>query len=245
MTQLPGRAAASILAMGVAIVTDGCIDLSKQAVCPVPAGQTPVKVCSSGFRTTDDGLVDDFEDGDQQVSHVGDRGGYWFTSHDPNGSVIDPSPFKMSDGGAAGSKKVLHVSGQTANDNSGGAWGVLVGANFVEQGVYDASDYSGVSFKAKVSGTSTKNVRFNVADASTHPDGGMCKSCWNHFGKDMTFTGEWQEYVVPFAELQQQPGWGDRFAAVTPSKLIALNWAIGPGRAFDLWIDDVQLVSCK
>jgi hypothetical protein len=242
MIRKPGTAATSILLVGVALAPASCIDLTKQAVCPAPTGEGAVKVCSSGFRTTDDGLVDDFEDADQQMSRVADRGGYWFTSHDPNGSAIDPSPFKMSDGGA-GSKKALHVYGQTASDS--GAWGVLVGANFVEQGIYDGSDYAGVSFKAKVGGSSTKNIRFNVADVNTHPDGGVCKTCWNHFGKDMAFTNEWQEYVVSFAELQQQPGWGDRFAAITPSKLIALNWAVGPGRAFDLWIDDVQFVSCK
>jgi hypothetical protein len=241
MTPKTHRATSTALAGAVVLMT-GCLDPNVQAVCPAPAGAGGVKACAAGFRPADDGLFDDFEDGDQQASKVADRGGYWFTSHDPNGSVIDPSPFKMSDNGA-GSKKALHVFGHTSSEN--GAWGVLVGANFVEQGVYDASDYAGISFKAKISGDSITTVRFNVADADTHPDGGVCKTCWNHFGKDIEMTKDWAEYVVSFAELKQQPGWGDRFAALTPSKLIAVNWAIGPGKPFDVWIDDVQLVGCK
>jgi hypothetical protein len=243
MSLIPRAAGARSALAGAVLLASGCIDLSKQAVCPAPTGEGAVKTCAAGLRPVDDGLADDFEDGDSQLSKVGDRSGYWFTSHDNNGSAIDPSPFKMSDNGAGGSKKALHVFGNTSSDN--GAWGVLVGVGFVEQGVYDASDYAGVSFKAKVVGSSTTSVRFNVADANTHPDGGVCKSCWNHFGKDIDLTTDWREYIVSFAELKQKPGWGEQFAAITPSKLIALNWAIGPGKAYDLWVDDIQLLACK
>jgi hypothetical protein len=241
MSWKPRDLAPSVL-VGAAVGLSSCIDLSQQAVCPAPTGEGAMKVCSAGLRPSEDGLLDDFEDGNSQISTVADRGGYWFTSHDPNGSAIDPTPFQVSDNGA-GSKKALHVFGQTSSDSS--AWGVLVGANFVGQGVYDASDYAGMSFKAKVSEKSTKKIRFNIADVNTHPDGGVCKDCWNHFGKDMEFTTDWREYTVSFAEMKQIPGWGDRFAAITPSKLVAINWAIGPGKSFDLWVDDIQLVSCK
>jgi hypothetical protein len=239
----PGAAGAPPALAGALMLVAGCIDMSKQAVCPAPTGEGAVKSCAAGLRAADDSLVDDFEDGDSQLSKIADRAGYWFTSHDNNGSAIDPSPFKMSDGGAGASKKALHVFGSTSSEN--GAWGVLVGVGFVEQGVYDASDYAGVSFKAKVSASSTSTVRFNIADANTHPDGGVCKTCWNHFGKDVDLTTEWREYTVSFAEVKQQPGWGDQYAALTPSKLIALNWAVGPGKAFDVWIDDIQLLACK
>lgn len=230
----------SSLVVSAFVLSVGCIDLSKQATCP--AGPGAPKACAGATRAADDGLIDDFEDNDNQVSKVADRGGYWFTSHDPNGSNIDPTPFAVSQGGA-GSDKALHVFGLTSSDSA--AWGALVGASFVQQGVYDASKYSGISFKAKVGAKSTKNVRFNVGDVNTHPDGGVCKTCWNHFGKDLTLTSEWHEYKISFAELQQQPGWGDRFAAVTPSKLIALYWAIGPGKPFDLWIDDIRFLECS
>jgi hypothetical protein len=242
MTQPMRVVTRSLTPFGAIVLLSSCIDLSKQAVCPVPTGEGAVKVCAAGFRPSDDGLIDDFEDGDSQLSRVADRGGYWFTSHDPNGSVIDPTPFKISDADA-GSKKALRVFGRTSSD--AGAWGVVFGASFVEQGAYDASDYAGISFKAKVAGDSTKSVRFNIADANTHPDGGICKSCWNHFGKDVELSNDWREYVLLFGEAKQQAGWGDPVPALTPSKLIALSWAVGTGKQFDVWIDDIQFVVCK
>ena len=64
---------------------------------------------------------------------------------------------------------------------------------------------------------------------NTHKKAGICKACWNHFGKDLTLTPEWKEYRVTFSGAAQEPGWGDpRPQAVTPSKLIALNWQVGP-----------------
>lgn len=228
------------VALSALVLGAGCIDASKVAVCP--AGPGAPKPCASGMRPADDGLIDDFEDGDTQVAKVADRSGYWFASHDPSGSTIDPSPLAISQPGA-GSEKGLHVFGQTSSASD--AWGSLVGANFVEQGVYDASKYAGISFKAKVGASSTKNVRFNVGDVNTHPDGGVCKTCWNHFGKDLQLTTDWQEYKISFAELHQQAGWGDQFATITPSKLIAIYWAIGPGKAFDLWVDDIRFVECS
>jgi len=229
----------SRLALSALVVSVGCIDASKQAMCP--AGPGAPKECSVAARPAEDGLIDDFEDNDNQIAKIADRGGYWFTSHDPNGSTIDPTPFAISAGGA-GSEKGLHVYGQTSSDSA--AWGSLVGASFVEQGVYDASKYSGISFKAKVGPKSTKNIRFQVGDVNTHPDGGVCKNCWNHFGKDLQLTDDWKEYRISFAELQQQPGWGDRFPALTPTKLIAFYWAISPAKSFDLWIDDIRFLEC-
>ncbi|MGD0674506.1 MAG: carbohydrate binding domain-containing protein [Polyangiaceae bacterium] len=235
---MTGRTAPFILVLLVA-----CLDPARQATCPVPPGQGP-KLCTNGVQPAPDGTIDDFEDGDTQLSKIADRNGYWFASHDPNGSSIEPEPLVTSAGGAHGSQKAFHVHGQTASAN--GAWGSLVGANFVGEGVYDGSDHAGISFKAKVgSSTATKVVSFKVADVDTHPDGGVCKSCWNHFGKPIELTSEWHEYTVLFADMKQEAGWGDRYPAINPSKLIAMNWSFGPGRVFDLWIDDVQFVDCR
>ncbi len=60
----------------------------------------------------------------------------------------------------------------------------------------------------------------------------------------MIFTTDWKEYTVTFAEMKQEPGWGERFPAITPSKLMSINWSIGAGVPFDVYIDDVQFVDC-
>jgi hypothetical protein len=239
----------SVLALGLlaGVASASCVDASQRmATCPTgagdgPAGAAALKSCSSGGHPSDDGLVDDFEDGDNQLSKVGGRDGYWFTSHDNKGSSIGPNPLKIDQGGA-GTSKAMHVNGQTSGDS--GAWGALFGANFASQGLYDASKYAGISFKAKVGASSTRKVRFKVGDVNTHPDGGVCKSCWNHFGKDLLLTTDWKDYQVTFAEMKQEAGWGEPRPAVTPSQLMSINWSIGTGQTFDVWIDDIQFFEC-
>jgi hypothetical protein len=233
------RTSRRAVALSAVVLSMGCFDPAKVAMCP--AGPNSPKACTGATRPAEDGLLDDFEDGDNQLPRIADRGGYWFASHDPNGSVIDPTPLKIADTGAA-SEKSLHVFGRTSSEAD--AWGVLFGANFVEQGFYDVSKYAGISFKAKVVGNSTKTVRFNVADVNTHPDGGVCKSCWNHFGKTIELTTDWKDYKVSFAELAQVPGWGDRYPSITLSKVNSFTWQIGPGQTFDVWVDDVRLDEC-
>jgi hypothetical protein len=239
--RLSRAARAGLVAAG--LVSPACIDTARVATCPVPVRQDVPKACVKGTRPADDGLINDFEDGRTQLVKAGDRNGYWFTSHDPNGSTLDPDPFAVTTGGAGGSAKALRVFGQTSN--VGGAWGAMVGATFVGEGIYDASMYAGISFKAKAGSDSTKIVRFKVADVNTHPDGGVCKACWNHFGKDVELTTEWREYKVSFVDMKQEPGWGDPFPVLTTSKLVTINWSYGPGRVYDLWLDDIQFFDCQ
>ncbi len=228
--------------VGLALLYGGCIDASKRVAAPPPEQAPAPNACAKGIRPAPDGALDDAEDNDTELTKVGGRDGYWFTSADPNGSTILPTPFKMSDGGAGDSKRAVHVSGQTSATN--GAWGVLLGANMVQAGAYDASPYVGIAFKAKVGAHSSNKVRFKVGDVNTHPDGGVCKSCWNHFGKDLTLSSDWQEYRVSFAEMTQEAGWGDKVPAVTPGKLLSINWSIGPGQTYDLWLDDIVFFEC-
>jgi Carbohydrate binding domain (family 11) len=226
----------------------GCIDASQRmAQCPTgpaAAGDAPaVSACSKGIRPAEDGLIDDFEDDDNQVTKAGGRDGYWFLSHDPNGSTIGPAPLKWSPGGADGSSKAVHVSGQTSSEN--GAWGSQLGTNLLSEGMYDASKYGGISFKAKIGANSTKKVRFKVGDVNTHPDGHVCKTCWNLFGKDMNLTTDWKEYTITFAEMKQEAGWGEPHPSIEPSKIMSINWSVGPGQAFDLWVDDLKFFECQ
>jgi hypothetical protein len=45
--------------------------------------------------------------------------------------------------------------------------------------------------------------------------------------------------------MKQEAGWGDRSPSITPSKLVSINWSIGPGQAFDIWVDDLQFFVCS
>jgi endoglucanase len=223
----------------------GCIGVSaKSTGAAVPGAASGVQRCRA-LRSADDGGLDDLEDGNNQVTKTGGRDGYWWSAKDPKGSTLD---MQVTEPGAPGSDLAMHISGTTVpgkpEDDS---WGVLLGMNLVTQGLfYDASKYAGVAFKAKVGPGSSSAVRLKIADVNTHKDAGVCTACWNHFGKDLTIGTEWKEYRVTFSGAAQEPGWGaPRPAAVTPSKLVALNWGIGPGNSYDLWIDDVTFLECE
>lgn len=206
-----------------------------------------VKTCPGALVPAKDGLVDDLEDNNNQVLQVAGRGGYWWAAHDDKGSTIDPSgEVKMAEGGVTGSKYAVHVAGKNASGE--GAWGANVGLRLVHGQPYDASKYAGISFFAKVGEKSGSTIRLKVADVNTHPDGKVCKdACWNDFGKDFSFSREFQEYKVSFAELKQQDGWGDpRPPSITPTQLIQIAWSMTtPGADFDLWLDDIRFLDCQ
>jgi len=223
----------------------GCIGVSAKPAASAPLGSASALKRCRAVRPADDGAVDDLEDANNQITKSAGRDGYWWSAADPKGSKIEMETIEP---GAGGSEIAMHIKGTTVpgkpEDDS---WGVQLGVNFVSQGMfYDASKYAGIAFKAKIGPGSTSKARFKIADINTHKDAGICKACWNHFGKDLTLTPEWREYRVTFSAAEQEPGWGDpRPAALTPTKLIALNWQVGPGQTYDIWIDDVTFLDCE
>jgi hypothetical protein len=216
---------------------------------PPPTRQLPevpaavAKACAGAPRAAADGLIDDFEDGDARLAPFGGRTGYWWIAKADHALVTTPAgAFASSDGGA-GSKKAARFAGKTESRDE---WGAAVGVNFLESGAfYDASKYAGVAFRIKASQPNFA-LRVKLPDVSTHPDGGVCKTgCWNSFGKELLVGTEWQDVVVTWGELAQQPNWGEpRPPGVTPSKLKNIEWAVDKGVAFDLVIDDIHFVEC-
>ena len=57
-------------------------------------------------------------------------------------------------------------------------------------------------------------------------------------------TEEWTRYVVSFADLKQEGGWGaPRPEAIDKSKIYGLKWQVStPGTEFDVSIDQVSFV---
>jgi hypothetical protein len=128
-----------------------------------------------------------------------------------------------------------------------GAWGAILSITLSNYQAYDGSKYAGVSFYAKHGAKSTPTLRFNVPDGQTVQAGGICKQCWNHFGKDITLTPQWKQYTVSLAELTQGQGWGDpRPPTVDPARLWQLAWHVSEkGADFDIYVDQVRLMKCK
>jgi endoglucanase len=190
-------------------------------------------------------MIEDGEDGDNQTLVRGGRGGYLYTFKDARGTTITPDrEFTTSAGGANGSRQALRIRGTLADAGDVYAG---VGLSLTEpKGPYDASRYEGLAFHARRGPDALASVRLKVPDVNTDPDGGACSECHNDFGIDFQVTEEWTRYVVRFADLQQQSGWGEpRPAAIDAARLYSVQWQVATrGARYDLWIDDVTFTGC-
>jgi hypothetical protein len=195
----------------------------------------------------DDGLIDDLEDKDKLIPSTAGRAGDWKVNKDDKDTALSfpKDDLPVNKGGADKSKTAATMKGKTGTVE--GAWGASLGITLNNFQPYDASKYDGISFYAKVGPKSTTAVRLQFADGQTVPDGGICKACWNHFGKDLTLTKDWKKYTVSFAELAQMEGWGDpRPPSVDAKRLMQILWAVsGKGTDFDVWVDQVKFLKCK
>lgn len=209
-----------------------------------PPGPSVVseKDCPADFT------IDDGEDDNNQLVIQKGRKGYWYTFVDKAGSTLSPpagTKFLMSPGGWKDSHHAARMIGKVAS--AGNPLFAGMGFSFTDpKGPYDAAEYSGVSFYAKVASGSTKSVRLKVPDIDTDPAGKRCTECFNDFGADLTLTDQWQKYTVPFATMKQMEGWGSPTPSqIDKSKLYGLQWQVAAqGTAYDVWIDDVQFTGC-
>src|SRR5690606_14407671 len=91
--------------------------------------------------------------------------------------------------------------------------------------MYDATKYKGIAFYAKKGAGAGSTVRVKMPDVNSDPDGGICGNCYNDFGKDIKLTEEWQEFIIPFSKLKQEPGWGNpRPGSMAADRVFALQF---------------------
>ena len=228
----------------VFVATAGCIAPPVTAGGGSPVAPSNAKACGP------EGIIDDGEDGNNQVADGGGRGGYWYTFMDKAGSSIAPKieaqggKFTMAQGGANKSQFSANAKGKVA---TGDIVYAGMGFNFLDpKSAYDASKFEGISFWAKRGPGSTGKVRLKVPDNNTDPDGKVCSACFNDFGKDLSLTEEWTKYTFSFADMRQLSGWGAPHPPhINPQKLYGVQWQVNqPGAAFDIFIDDVEFF-CK
>jgi hypothetical protein len=200
----------------------------------LPAGSVPA---AAAARACAEIVIDDLEDGDARARANAAIAGTWQSYHDLSGTTSSPDgPLAPSPGGAGGSKQALHIAG--ALGTTGETW---AGIELRPSTPVDLSPWAAVCFQAKGAGF----ARFTVSDRNTDPGGGVCRSCYNHFGATIELGADWNEHCVAFDDMTQRHGWGEPHPAVTATSVFGLNWSVG-GRisnaAYDLWVDDVRLV---
>ena len=228
----------------------GCCSLWALTSCipdGAPAASAAAVNSADGKKCGADGVIDDSEDQNNQITTKKGRGGYWYVFADKLGSTTTPDgsgTFAMTAGGASGSAQAARVSGKVG---TGEVVFAGMGFNFLDpKGLYDATAYKGIAFWAKVGGGSVTKVRMKIPSVDTDPDGKSCKACFNDFGIDLDLTTTWTRYVVPFSGATQLAGWGTpRPGALNPAKIYGIQWQVNsPGSSYDIWIDDVELTGC-
>ncbi len=201
--------------------------------------------------TVDDGLIDDFEDGDGFIANLAGRQGAWFTFNDGTG-IQTPAPGSAisPDVDPYSTNYYLHTTGSgfATSNGSGDVYGAGVGANLSSPaggtpGPYDASGYGGITFSYRLSTAPySAQLRLNVATSATTPVafGGTCtQGCSDDFGYSVSsasyycyyypgypypFPGYFCTVTVPFSQLTQV-GFGTP-ATFDPKTIIAVKWGI-------------------
>jgi D-alanyl-D-alanine carboxypeptidase len=204
----------------------------------LPAGSAPANSApTAAARACAELRVDDLEDGDVRAAASAELAGTWQTYHDRLGTTLSPDgPFTPSPGGLRGSKHALHIAGTL-----GATRDTWAGIELRASTPVDLTPWAAVCFQAKGMGF----ARFTVADRNTDPAGGVCRSCYNHFGATIELGADWKEHCVAFDDMTQQYGWGEPHPAVTATRIFGMNWAVHgrmTGSSYDLWVDDVRLV---
>lgn len=241
MRTVMNRTMSWIAAFGWLIGLPGCIPEGAPVTGAAAANSVDGKKCGP------DGVVDDTEDDNNQVSLNKGRSGYWYTFADKTGSAVTPAAggtFAMSPGGANGSKHAAHMNGKVGG---GAVVFAGMGFNFVDpKGAYNASGYKGISFWAKVGPGSTTHVRVKLPDGNTDPDGKVCTDCFNDFGQDLELSQTWTKYTIPFSGTSQLSGWGAPHpGAIDANKLYGVQWQVNTaGASYDVWVDDIEFTGC-
>jgi hypothetical protein len=195
-------------------------------------------------------LIDDMEDGTSDICNLDGRHGYWFTVGDGTSTMLDPAqgtPFTpaMIPGGRGKSHYAARFTGSGFTD-----FGAFMGFDFDAQGTatktYDASSTGGITFwmKSNVS----VSIEFLIPETVLLKNGGSCvasatnPNCNSHFSFEITAPSpDWTQYYVPFAALAQING---GTATWNPQQLLGVEFFVGPGAAFDVWVDDVSFYLC-
>ncbi len=224
-----------------ASVAAGCVPLPGAKV--APPGQVPMKECGP------EGVIDDMEDNNNQITVVGERGGYWYTYADTKGSTVWPVPgdqggtFTMVEGGHE-SKFAAEMKGKLAGATIVYA---AMGLNFMDpKEPLNASEFVGITFFAKRTATSINKLAIKIPDGNTDPDGQVCSDCYNDYGYTISVGEEWQRFVLPFKDMVQEPFWGmPRRPHINSAKIYAIHFeAKASGGEYDFFIDDIAFV-CK
>ena len=185
------------------------------------------------------------------ASNRSELGGYFYSFVDREGTRIwpvagsDGGVFEMSPGGAEATRGAARIFGRLGT----------TGVNYAGMAVnlkdpkapFDATAYDAIGFYARRGPHGVAHVRFGVPDANTDPDAKVCNECFNDFGLDVQLSESWQRYVLPFAAMRQEAGWGSpRPSQIDKARLFSVQFKVLEREAeFDIWVDQLEFLRCQ
>lgn len=192
------------------------------------AGGAPV--CPEAVGSGDDGLIDDFEDGNLAIVAADGRAGRVVVSSDRTAELTA----RAEKPGRSGSR-ALHVSSDTNLTRSGG----VVEFRLLEttrQCRYDAHKYAGLQLSVR--GNLSFTLGLQTYDTVPIDIGGCTASCDAASAGEFTATEDWTDLKLPFDQFVQSGALGE-FTADTAQLMrieLAFSRTTDP---VELWIDDV------
>jgi len=222
----------------------GLVALAGLCTCPVAANElSDIEIPQpSSFPMIDH--MEHLQPG--QILSQGDRWGVWYAVNDGTCEQT-PIPF-----GHIGFTTDAY-EGMFALNTQGGAcsdWGAVFGFTLQEQRIlyrlpyYDASDYEGIEFYAKVD-TTSGDFLFSCHDKYSHPDGGFCDEangeCWMSPVVNLDVRRGWGHYVILWSDFERPP-WSGVNEPLDTATLYACQFVFQSGDAFDLTVDNVSFV---
>jgi hypothetical protein len=184
------------------------------------------------------------------------RVGTWFTYDDGTAGGVMPTQAQSTSmpslivGMLTGpdgqpSNLAAHVTGSGAASYAGAGFNLNGGA----PSSYDATGYRGFVFSGRLGGDSgSVSLKFAVPDRNTSAAGGVCPTdagtgCGDYFAKSITFTPDWQQFVIYYSQLGQV-GFGlpKGLNGLDAAHIYSCQFQPAIGAAFDLWIDDVYFI---
>lgn len=192
-------------------------------------------------------VVDNFNDGDNQIPEVEGRDGAWFSINDGTGGFQKPAiggwggvVMQMVDENE--SNRALHYQawGFTGTGTGDGwhAFGVQLAAG----AVYPLGAYDGLAFWARADcetpGSEQAFLRVAISDSESEQSGGTIDHAGNSIG--VVLTEEWRQIKLPFDNFTRRFGGGVVF---DPNDAIGLYFGPETEGSLDIWIDDLLFYS--
>jgi hypothetical protein len=197
---------------------------------------------NTATNTPDPNLIEDFEDGDTQISPAsGGFNGFWNANSDNSpGSNISPAAGAWADATSPGdgSTYAAHVTCGPVTSYAN------FGFTFMNpSAAVNLSAYTGIVFDVKMDAGSGSNIlRVSVSDVDTDAAGGVCSSCSDYHSGNVCMSTSWQSVTIFWNQLAQA-GWGNPQAAFKPAQIYGVFFQFPQNKAMGVWVDNIRLTS--